>query len=174
MYDYIPSQIKLYYKSKNLNEKLLSSLTEIPIKFGVINGGFLCHGNQLSNLIGCPDSVVSGFYCYDNQLTSLEGCQERIIGRFICNGNKLTNLERSPKSVGGNFYCNGNDLTSLSGCPVSVGGDFYCNKNKLTSLECCPIVTGLVNCFRNKIDESELFLYSYSSDQVRQYYNGND
>ena len=58
---------------------------------------------------------------------------------------------------------------------VDVDGDFYCNANNLTSLEGCPSsVGGGFNCGNNRIGDSELFLYSYSSDQVRQYYNGKD
>jgi len=44
-------------------------LTEIPVKFGKVNGSFYCENNKLTNLKNCPD-YISGvnFYCSLNQL----------------------------------------------------------------------------------------------------------
>ena len=78
------------------------------IRFGHINGGFYCDNNQLTSLVGAPQTVGSGFYCYDNLLTSLEG---------------------APQSVSGDFYCDNNQITSLKGAPQTVGGGFYCTNN---------------------------------------------
>ncbi len=45
------------------------TLTEIPVKFGMVNGGFNCNFNNLTTLKNCPDFVVDGgFYCHINPL----------------------------------------------------------------------------------------------------------
>ena len=88
------------------------NLTEIPVKFGRVDGEFHCYVNNLTSLEGCSTSIGGNFYCHYNQLTSLEGCST---------------------SIGGNFYCHNNHLTSLEGYPTSVGGDFYCHDNHLTN-----------------------------------------
>ena len=87
-------------------------LTELPLKFRNVTGGFSCSSNQLTSLEGCPKSVAGGFWCYDNQLTSLVG---------------------SPQSVGGHFACYNNQLISLDGWP-KVSGVFHCSNNP-----CYPI-----------------------------------
>ncbi len=44
-------------------------LTEFPVKFGRVNGGFNCNFNNLTTLKNCPDFVVGSFYCTENPLT---------------------------------------------------------------------------------------------------------
>lgn len=53
-----------------LNGKQLNS---IPLKFGIVYGGFDCYDNQLTSLNGCPHTVHGSFNCSNNQLTSLKG-----------------------------------------------------------------------------------------------------
>jgi hypothetical protein len=98
---------------------------QLPVKFGKVSGNFNCSHNQLTSLVGAPQSV-GGFYCSDNQLTSLVGAPQSVGGNFSCHNNQLTSLEGAPQSVGGYFNCNNNQLTSLDGAPQSVGGWFYC------------------------------------------------
>ena len=83
-----------------------STLTELSVKFGHVSGWFSCGGNQLTSLIGAPESVGGEFDCSDNQLKSLAG---------------------APHSVGGDFRCTDNPLTSLAGAPLSIGGEFWCD-----------------------------------------------
>ena len=135
-----------------------------------IGGVFDCHSNCLISLVGCPTEVVGDFYCNYNRLTSLVGCSVKVGGDFYCNDNELTSLNYCPESIDSSFYCYNNGLTDLFGSPIKVGGDFSCNDNALTSLDGFPIVEGVINCLSNKIDDSELFLYGYNSEQVRQYY----
>ena len=61
-------------------------LTEIPLKFGKVNGNFSCSNNSLTNLVGSPIEVNGGFYCYNNQLTSLIGCPKYVGYDFWCDG----------------------------------------------------------------------------------------
>ena len=84
-----------------------SDLTELPLIFNKVTGGFNCGYNKLTSLKGCPRWVGGNFYCYDNDLTSLEFC---------------------PDYVGSNFNCTSNNLTD-NYCDTEIGGDFY------TSLE---------------------------------------
>jgi hypothetical protein len=41
------------------------NLSYIPIKFGVINGGFYCSKNNLISLVGSPNIVKGNFYCIE-------------------------------------------------------------------------------------------------------------
>jgi hypothetical protein len=120
------------------------SLTEIPVKFGEVTSYFNCSYNQLTSLVGAPQSIGGGFYCSYNQLTSLVGAPQSIGGGFYCSYNQLTSLVGAPQSVGGDFDCRGSQLTSLEGAPQSVRGNFYCHGNRLTRLVGKPqLVKGL-------------------------------
>ena len=55
-----------------------------------------------------------------------------------------------PKSILKNFSCNNNELATLIGIPIEVGGNLICG--------------------RNNFSESEIFLYNYTSEQIRSYY----
>lgn len=63
------------------------NLTEIPIKFGKINGDFLCNHNRLTSLKNAPYHVTKNFYCYDNKLTSLDHMPRSVDGNIWCNNN---------------------------------------------------------------------------------------
>jgi hypothetical protein len=137
----------------NLSSK---KLTELPLKFRYLGGGFYCYNNQLTSLEGCPILVGGGFYCYGNNLTSLKGSPQSVGGSFKCCNNKLTTLEGAPSSVGNDFSCFNNKLTTLEGVPISVGGSFDCYGNQLTSLEGCPTsVGGDFDCHKNKLTSLE-------------------
>lgn len=114
--------------------KLLGlELTELPLKFGYINGDFICSSNNLHNLNGCPT---------------------RVNGNFACSHNKLTSLSGSPTHVNGNFWCKYNNISSLYECRnISVGKIFDFTGNKITSFEYLPIG----NCFGNSGRESIYF-----------------
>ena len=126
------------------------------IKFGVVTGSFDCSLNQLTSLVGAPQSVGEDFDCSNNKLTSLEGAPQKVGGSFCCSHNKLTSLEGAPQEVEKDFYCSHNKLTNLVGAPQEVNGDFYCYSNKLTSLQGAPQkVGGSFGCDRNKLTSLE-------------------
>jgi hypothetical protein len=104
-------------------------LTELPVKFGKINGDFYCYRNQLTSLEHCPTTVTGDFKCFSNKLTSLKGCPV-VTGNFRCSYNQLTSLKHAPTTVTGDFYCHINQLTSLEHGPITVSGDFYFANNK--------------------------------------------
>lgn len=68
----------------------------IPVKFGVVTGGF--------------DVVSCG-------LTSLQNAPHTVNGFFMCSHNKLTNLVHGPKVVSDIYVIGKNPLRSLEGFP---------------------------------------------------------
>ena len=114
-------------------------LTELPLKFGKVSGHFYCENNNLTSLLGSPQTVGGFFDCYNNCLTSLLG---------------------SPKEVGGNFNCENNNLTSLLGSPKTVGGYFSCNRNKIINFKQLPI-TYKYYLENNPIDEFLKYFDNY-------------
>ena len=140
-------------------------LTKLPIKFGRVDKDFYCNYNQLTSLVGAPQSVGRGFYCSNNQLTSLVGGPQSVDKDFYCNNNQITSLVGAPQSVGRGFYCNNNQLSSLVGGPNSVGRDFYCSNNQLTSLEGGPQSVGRdFYCNNNQIMDFKVPEYSLNEE----------
>jgi hypothetical protein len=90
----------------------LPGISFIPIRFGYVSGNFVCIGNELTSLVGCPVEVGGNFVCI-NSLTSLEGGPKEVGGHFNCSYNKLTTLEGCPELVCGNFVCINNLLSDL-------------------------------------------------------------
>lgn len=101
------------------------------LKFGKVDGDFICSFNKLTSLEGSPQEVTGGFFCHDNRITSLLGSPQKVGGSFYCYENRLSTLEGSPREVGGDFYCDSNDLISLEGAPQKIGGDFVCEDFRL-------------------------------------------
>ena len=127
------------------------------IRFGKVSGDFDCHNNQLTTLVGAPQTVDGSFDCSSNQLTTLEGAPKTVGWGFLCYNNQLTTLVGAPQSVGGDFYCADNQLTTLEGAPQTVGGDFYCSYNQLTSLVGAPKSVGRdFGCSGNPVTETTL------------------
>ena len=147
------------------------NLTELPVRFRNVSGYFSCGKNKLTSLVGCPTIVGDGFYCNDNNLTSLVGGPISVGVDFYCYGNQLTSLVGCPVSVSGDFNCHKNKLTTFKGGPEVIDGSFYCGVNELSSLEGCPVVGNLLDCNDNRFNAAELFLYDYTYEQVRQYYD---
>ena len=46
------------------------NLTEIPVKFGRVEGHFNCSNNKLTTLKNYPTLVYGGFYCENNNLSN--------------------------------------------------------------------------------------------------------
>jgi len=112
------------YGSVNLYDMRLTSLLEVPIRFGKVYGDFSCSLNQLVSLEGAPEYVDGYFSCFGNQLRDLKGAPKYVGKSFSCSDNQLVSLEGAPKYISGNFYCNYNQLVSLEGAPEYVDGNF--------------------------------------------------
>jgi hypothetical protein len=97
----------------------------IPFQFGYVSGNFICFGNNLVSLEGCPTEVGGFFDCHSNKLTSLEGFPSEVGGDFICSHNKLISLECGPEVVGGYFYCYDNLFKCKPDTShIKIGGEF--------------------------------------------------
>jgi hypothetical protein len=87
------------------------SLYELPMKFGSVNGYFVCCDNFLTSLADCPKSVSGYFNCSHNILTSLKG---------------------APKHIGGDFWCIYNQINTFEGLDfIDIGADFHCEGNPI-------------------------------------------
>jgi hypothetical protein len=71
---------------------ILMGFTEIPVKFGDVDGYFYCLHNHLSSLEGAPQSVGGYFNCNHNKLTSLKGAPQSVGGLFSI---KLDEISKS-------------------------------------------------------------------------------
>ena len=102
-----------------------NELTEIPLKFGKVAGGFYCGDNELTSLKGSPSYVGGEFDCEYNNITSLEGCPQYIGDNFDCRNNKIISFDGSPNFIGGYFYCYENNFNSLKGLKCDITGEFF-------------------------------------------------
>ena len=75
------------------------------VRFGKVSGSFLCYRNELTTLVGAPQSVGGDFDCEDNELTTLEGAPQTVGVDFRCYDNELTTLEGAPQTVGVSYLC---------------------------------------------------------------------
>lgn len=126
-------------------EVLYSNLTEIPLKFGKIDGNFKCSGLKLKSLKNAPEFVRYNFRCDNNFLTSLKYSPNYVGGTFDCSNNKLSNLNFCPEIVGRDLFCKMNRLKSLKGSPKEFFGRFNCSNNQLTDF------SGISDRFKGEI-----------------------
>jgi len=63
------------------------SLTEIPVKFGRVDGSFYCNNNNLTTLSNCPDYIEGNIYFHNNNITdyfkNIKECDLEIWKNFI-------------------------------------------------------------------------------------------
>jgi len=135
-YKFRPDGTLDVFQTVNLEQK---NLTELPFKFGKIEGSFWCYNNKFKTLKGAPIEVEGDFDCSINYLTSLKYAPEKVGDRFNCSLNRLIDLKYSPKEVKSDFHCDNNNLTSLTGLNLDgVNGKIYLRDNpnlKLTEKE---------------------------------------
>ena len=87
-----------------------NNLTQLPFRFRHVSRGFSISRNNLTTLIGCPESVGR---------PGSEGWD------FVCQQNNLTSLDGGPRVVRGNYFCHFNPLTSLNGFPERFIGSIF-------------------------------------------------
>lgn len=93
------------------------TLTEIPVKFNIVNGYFDCSHNLLTSLKNSPKKV-NAFYCYNNQLTSLKYLPEIITNTLTINNNQITSLKYIPDNIQ-YIFCLNNPINTLKYIPVN-------------------------------------------------------
>jgi hypothetical protein len=74
-------------------------VTQLPVRFGHVQGSFDCSENHLVTIEGAPVHVTEMFDCDTNKLISLKGAPLYIGGRFYCQRNPLTSLEGTPNHM---------------------------------------------------------------------------
>jgi len=131
------------YQNVSLEKKKLS---QIPIKFGKVNGDFDVSNNNLTSLNNSPREVLGVFSCSDNEnLTSLKGGPEKAYS-YYCNFCNLKSLAGAPTEVTYKFDCSNNEqLSSLNHAPKTLE-DFDCSGCNLTSLEGAPNEVDYFEC----------------------------
>jgi hypothetical protein len=100
--------------------------SELPVKFGKVEGNFRVGFNNLTSLKNCP-SYVGGYFDVEvNQISSLEGFPEYVGDDVYIGWNKLKNLNGLPKKINGTLSCSANMLKSLEGFPEYVQDSILC------------------------------------------------
>ena len=119
-----------------------SYFSELPIKFGTVNGDFECDFTKLKTLKGCPHTVNGNFTCQENKIINLEGGPVKVMGRYDCSHNyNLVSLKGSPEFVGTEFSCSLDEaLTNLKDGPLNAKSYNYSMCRRLKSLEGSPEV----------------------------------
>jgi hypothetical protein len=104
----------------------LMTMGEIPVKFGLVQGHFMCAFKNLKSLKNAPHTVTGNFGCYGNLLTSLEGGPQDVGrtemggGTYACSNNNLINFMGAPQQFTGYFVAvneMNEDLMSVDGLP---------------------------------------------------------
>jgi Leucine-rich repeat (LRR) protein len=143
-------------KELDISNNNLKSLTQIDFSLYLGVEILYVGYNNLTDLIGCPDSVIR-LYAYHNKLTTLNGCPNSVTYLDVSN-NQLTTLAGCPNSVT-TLHVNYNNLTDLSGCPNSVIRLNVYN-NRLTTLNGCPNSVEYLFVNNNQLITLEYFPYS--------------
>jgi hypothetical protein len=78
-------------------------LTEIPIQFGVVKGGFFCAKNKLQSLKGVPHTITGSFHCEDNELKNLDYAPKLVNEDFNCCRNPIKNIKNFRSQIDGDF-----------------------------------------------------------------------
>lgn len=83
---------------------MAKKMNKLPVTFGTVTGPVFFQDAGLTSLVGSPRRVTSkyqggGFYCHRNQLTNLVGAPKTIHGTFGCHHNPLMTLEGHPDRV---------------------------------------------------------------------------
>jgi hypothetical protein len=130
--------MKIYWNEKtktlDIRDNGLTSLTQINFSLYLGVKILDVSNNNLTDLIGCPDSVIH-LEVNDNKLTTLKDCPNSV--KILCaSSNNLTTLIGCPNSVI-KLDVDNNNLTTLISCPNSVD-KLYFNYNQLNTLEYFP------------------------------------
>lgn len=128
--------------------------TELPFKFGIIDGSFNCSYCNIKTLKNFPNIVTNEFTLMNNKnLTSLEGCPQECESFNVTNNKSLTNLENCSLKKTNNLNLTNNSLENLYGLEkIEINGHIYINKNNLTSLKGLPeIINGNLDLSDNNL-----------------------
>ena len=112
-YRLFESQQELTQEQRSWLDECTSGTWSVNLQTGLVDvkGDFDCR-SEGSDFKGVRFGDIDGdFMCSHNSLTSLEGAPQRVSGSFYCSRNLLTSLEGAPQEVGGYLHCSGNPIS---------------------------------------------------------------
>lgn len=104
----------------NYNHNELKSLTNLKLPMRLI-GSLDVAGNNLTNLVGAPETIKGDLYAADNKITSLLGIP-KYVHQLQLQGNKISKIDYFPEHVN-YFKIDRNQLTTVSLVIISVFQD---------------------------------------------------
>ena len=81
--------------------------------------------NNLTSLVGLPESIDGNLMIGSNPLKSLQGCSRSINGDFEAFNTQITSMIGGPEIIKGDCFINETELTSLEGFPKHIGGNLF-------------------------------------------------
>ncbi len=141
-------------------------LTELPLKFGRVNGYFACDYNLLKKLEGSPKYVGFFFSCGYNDLKTLEGGPKVVIDSYYCAHNNLVNFKGFPEDYYEySYFANNPIFKLLKDIPQDKINKFiyWCNEfdsidnegNEISLKGSPKCVVNYFGCYNNKLKTLE-------------------
>ena len=81
--------------------------------------------NDLTSLVGLPESISGNLMIGSNPLKSLQGCSRSINGDFEAFNTQITSMIGGPEIIRGDCFVNETELTSLEGFPRHIEGNLF-------------------------------------------------
>lgn len=81
--------------------------------------------NDLTSLVGLPESISGNLMIGSNPLKSLQGCSRSINGDFEAFNTQITSMIGGPEIIKGDCFINETELMSLEGFPKHIGGNLF-------------------------------------------------
>lgn len=81
--------------------------------------------NDLTSLVGLPESISGNLMIGSNPLKSLQGCSRSINGDFEAFNTQITSMIGGPEIIRGECFVNETELTSLEGFPKRIDGNLF-------------------------------------------------
>lgn len=99
------------------------NLTQLPVRFGRVDGNFSVANTGLTTLAGCPHTVKTGFDCSGTAIADFTGGPTTVDGYYFAkNMPNLTSLHGLPEIVRSTLNLDGTkNVTSLDGLPPKIG-----------------------------------------------------
>lgn len=134
----VKGNISLYNHSPD--DVGMGTITELPFKFGTIEGSFEVLQTSLKSLKGFPHTVIGSVAFVGNKWENLEHGPKRVTEHYACCGCELKSLHGAPERVE-SFNCANNNLTNLDGLPKVIDDEFTCtviDMSKILELKGVP------------------------------------
>ena len=81
--------------------------------------------NNLTSLVGLPESIDGNLMIGSNPLKSLQGCSRSINGDFEAFNTQITSMIGGPEIIRGDCFVNETELMSFKGFPKRIDGNLF-------------------------------------------------